>query len=344
MRFRQLGNTGLKVSEIGFGGIPIQRVNPQEVDPILDKCRSLGINFIDTARGYTVSEERIGAYLKKSGSRLDWVLATKAMDRDYKGMKKSIETSLMHLQTDVIDLYQCHFVKTQEQYDAIMAEDGAYKALLEAKAEGKIRHIGITSHSADLMLSVIEEGHFETIQFPFNIIEYQGLALFEKAHQLGMGGIVMKPMAGGAIDRGDVALKYVLNNPHISVAIPGMDTLEQVEINAGAGNCDLTYSEDDQAYIEKTIKAFGKHFCRRCGYCAPCSVGIDIPLMFTLNGYLTRYDLGEWAYQRYASSQKPHTCIHCGSCEPRCPYDLPIQEMLKDVGKNFDAFLAAREK
>ncbi len=342
MRFRILGKTGLKVSEIGFGGIPIQRVEAQEVNPILEQCRASGITFIDTARGYTVSEERIGNYFKESGSRGEWVLATKAMDRDYAGMKKSIETSLSLLQTDYIDLYQCHFVKTREQYDAIMAEDGAYKALLEAKAAGKIGHIGITSHSADLMEEVIGQGYFETIQFPFNIIEFQGLKLYEMAHNLGMGTIVMKPMAGGALDRGDVALKYVLNNPHVSVAIPGMDTLEQVEINAAAGSADLDYSLEDKAYMKETIERLGNHFCRRCGYCAPCTEGIDIPLMFTLNGYLTRYDLGEWAYQRYATGTKPHVCSHCGACEPRCPYDLPIQEMLEDVSKNFDAFIAKR--
>jgi predicted aldo/keto reductase-like oxidoreductase len=344
MRYRTLGKTGLKVSEIGFGGIPIQRVEAHEVNPILEKCRDMGITFIDTGRGYSVSEERIGRYLKESGSRQEWTLATKSMDRDYAGMKKSIETSLMLLETDRIDLYQCHFVKTREQYDAIMGEDGAYQALAEAKAAGLIGHIGITSHNADLMMEVIGEGHFETLQFPLNIIEFQGLKLYEKAHALGMGTIVMKPMAGGSIDRGDIALKYVLNNPHVSVAIPGMDTVEQVSINGAAGSNDLAYTEEDEAYMKATIEKFGNHFCRRCGYCAPCSVGIDIPLAFTLNGYLTRYDLGEWAYQRYESITPPEACIHCGACEPRCPYDLPIQDMLKDVGRNFEAFLKNRHK
>lgn len=339
MRYRTLGSTGLVVSEVGFGGIPIQRVEASAVDPILEACKANGINFIDTARGYTVSEERIGQYFKTAGNRAEWVLASKAMDRDYAGMKKAIETSLLLLQTTYIDLYQCHNIKSQDQYDAVMGPGGAYEALIEAKKAGKIKHIGVTSHSADMASVMVAEGHFESIQFPYNIIEFQGKELFEMAHARGMGVIVMKPLAGGALDRGDIAVKYVLGNPHVTVAIPGMDSIEQVIANAKAGSEDLAFTEEEKRYTEEMIQQYQNHFCRRCGYCAPCSVGIDIPMMFTLDAYLTRYDLGEWALGRYGSMTQPHACINCGACEPRCPYDLPIREMLVEVGKHFDTFI-----
>lgn len=333
---RELGLTGLSISPIGFGGIPIQRLEQDQVDAIIDQLICEQLNFIDTARAYTTSESMIGRALR-GGKRTHFIIATKSMSKSYDAMKADIQASLEALETDYIDLYQCHLVKDLEQYAQIMSEDGAYRALLEAKAEGKIRHIGITAHSYDFLASVINDLPFETIQFPFNLIERQGEPLFDIAAKRGIGVIVMKPMAGGAITSGPLSLKFILNNPHVSVAIPGMDSPIQVIENASVLKSDFTLNEQEQEEISNLRATLGANFCRRCGYCLPCPQGIDIPTQFLLEGYLKRYNLSEWAHTRYANqSTKASDCIACGSCEPKCPYDLSIIEMLTEVSKAFE--------
>ena len=160
---RNLGNTDIKIKRVGFGGIPIQRITQEETNIVIDELESQGINFIDTARGYTVSEEYIGNALQ--GRRGKFYIATKSMSRDYESMKKDIEISLSNLKTDYIDLYQIHNIKPVE-YDTIFDDDKAYKALLEAKEEGKIKNIGITSHSLEVIEKIVEGDKFATIQFP----------------------------------------------------------------------------------------------------------------------------------------------------------------------------------
>jgi len=259
------------------------------------------------------------------------------MVRDYEGMKKDIEISLNNLKTDYIDLYQFHFVKTIEDLHKIMSDDGAYKALLEAKEAGKIGHIGITSHSADILEKAITDYDvFETIQFPYNPVENQGENLFEKAHKKNIGIIVMKPIAGGAIDNGELSIKYILNNKNITIAIPGMESVEKVQKNSAVGSNSIELSREELNELEKIREDLSGGFCRRCGYCMPCVKGIDIPAQFIIEGYLMRYNLPEWASKRYEALEiKADDCIECGVCEERCPYNLNIRSMLKRVSKNF---------
>lgn len=334
MRKRLLGRTNLLVSEIGLGGIPLQRTSTEKARQVIDKCLDEGINFIDTARGYTVSEELIGNAIENNRDK--WILATKSPVRDYEGMKKEVEISLSKLKTSYIDLYQFHFVKTFEDLDKIVSKDGAYRALEEAKEDGKIGYIGITSHSADILEKALEMDVFDTIQFPYNIVENQGEKIFEIAKEKNVGVIIMKPIAGGAIEKGELSIKYVLNNPNVTVAIPGMDSEEIVIKNANVGKNPLNLTEDEIIEINKIKDELSGEFCRRCGYCLPCTKGIDIPAQFILEGYLTRYDLENWAKDRYNSLKiKASDCIECGICETKCPYDLPIISMLKRVDKNF---------
>ena len=335
MTHRTLGKTGMSLLPIGFGGIPIQRINTSEVKLIIDEMLSQGINFIDTARGYTVSESYLGEALV-NGKREQFFIATKSPAKDYEAMKLDIQTSLSQLKTDYIDLYQCHLVKDQTQSDQIMGPGGAYEALIEAKSQGLIRHIGITSHNVDLLLDVVDDMPFETLQFPYNIIERQAEGLFERANRRGIGVIVMKPLAGGALDQAELSLKFILTNPHVSVVIPGMDRVEQVVQNVSVLKKSLELSKTEVDEIEKIRLELGDTFCRRCGYCLPCVKGIDIPTQFILEGYLTRYNLTEWAQGRYeAQAIKASDCIDCGQCEPKCPYNLPIRKMLKNVSDQF---------
>lgn len=325
---RLLGNTGMKIKRVGFGGIPIQRISQKDTNDVINELEKQGINFIDTARGYTVSEEYIGNSLE--GRREKFFIATKSMSRSYESMKNDIEISLRNLKTDYIDLYQIHNLKSEE-YEDIFNEDKAYRALLEAKSEGKIKHIGITSHSLETIEKVVEDDKFETIQFPYNIVEDQADDVFKKANKKGIGIIVMKPLAGGALDDATLAIKYILSKSYIDVAIPGMDSVEQVRQNTDVlKNLELT--QEDNEKIEEIRKSLGSRFCRRCEYCLPCPVGVNIPANFLLEGYYTRYNLKDWAIQRYeATNGKASECVNCGLCETKCPYDLPIRDMLKDV-------------
>ena len=325
---RSLGNTSIKINRVGFGGLPIQRITQEETNVIIKELIKQDVNFIDTARGYTVSEEYLGNALE--GIRNKFFIATKSMSRDYDGMKKDIDISLKNLKTDCIDLYQCHVVKPHE-FEIILNENGAYKALLEARDEGKIKHIGITSHSIETIEKVLETDKFETIQFPYNIIENQAEEILKIANKKGIGTIIMKPLAGGAITDATLAIKYILNKEYIDVVIPGMDKVEQVKQNVDASiNRELT--EEDNNKIEEIKLLFGKHFCRRCEYCLPCPKNINIPQCFLLEGYYSRYNLKDWAVKRYSQlSAKASECIECGLCESRCPYELPIREMLKNT-------------
>ena len=333
MEYRILGKTGLKVSRMGFGGIPIQRIDPKGTRALMLRLREEGINYIDTARGYTVSESYLGEALE--GIRGDFILATKSMSRTKEAMAKDIDISLGNLRTDYIDLYQVHNPSVA-QLEQVVAPGGALEALQEAKAAGKIGHIGLTAHSLEVFTMGLEMPWVETIMFPYNIVESQGIDLIAKCAEKGIGFIDMKPLAGGAIEDATLALRYVCANDNVTITIPGMAELAELDQNLAAVNDTTPLTDADFARMDAIRKELGTHFCRRCNYCAPCTVGISIPSCFLFQGYLQRYGLADWAKGRYeAMSVKASACIGCGACEGRCPYSLPIRDMLKKVAQDF---------
>ncbi len=330
-----LGSTGMEVSVIGMGGIPIQRVSEEEAIDIIIECKKQGINFIDTARAYTVSEEYIGKGLKAAG-RENFYIATKAMSFDYNSMKKSIEESLNTMDIDYIDLYQIHNVVTKQQMETFLSDEGALRALKEAKEKGIVKHIGITGHIRELLMEAIDNDEFETVQFPFNPVEPQGTELLLKALQKGMGTIAMKPMAGGAFEHPLLSLKYIMNSDLITISIPGMDSTKQVVENAQIGIKSEPLTDEEQDIINKEVESLGTEFCRRCGYCKPCPEGIDIPNVFTFESYVIRYNMPEFGKLKYNQlSSKADDCVRCRKCERKCPYNLPIVEKLKHAAKTF---------
>ena len=330
---RVLGKTNLKINRIGFGGIPIQRVTQQDTNKIIDELINQGINFIDSARGYTVSEEYIGNAIE--GKRDNFILASKSMSRTYEDMLKDVDITIENFKTDYIDLYQLHNVKSDE-YENIFNDNMAYKALLDCKSQGKIKSIGITSHSIDTIKKAVRDEKFDTIQFPYNIVEDQADEIFREAHKRNIGIIVMKPLAGGAINNAKLAIKYILSKEYIDVVIPGMDSVDQVLENISVLE-NLDIDKEDELKIEDIRNQLGNRFCRRCEYCMPCPVGINIPMNFLLEGYYSRYNLKEWSKERYNSLDiKASDCVECGKCESKCPYDLPIREMLKEVTEKLD--------
>ena len=336
MKYVELGKTGLKCAVVSFGGIPIQRSDAANTMAVVDALEKYGMNYIDTARGYTVSEEYLGAALE--GRRDKFFLASKSMVRDYEGMKKEVETSLKNLRTDHIEVYQLHNLPLGD-FEKVFGPDGAYRALEEAKAAGKVDHIGATFHSLDALKKVVEEyaDKIETVMFPYNIVENQGEEVLKAAREKGMGTICMKPMAGGNLTDWTLALKYIDAQGVMDVMIPGMGDATEVERNAAAAEVLGPLTAEEEAKCEAIRKELGTTFCRRCGYCAPCTVGINIPSAFLFDNYLQHYEgLADWARGRYAAmAHTASECIECGLCETRCPYQLPIREMLKGVAKDF---------
>ncbi len=333
MEYVTLGKTGLKISRLGFGGIPIQRIDAAGTRELVRRLAEQGINYIDTARAYTVSEEYLGEALE--GLRDQFVVATKSMSRTKEAMAKDIETSLTKLRTDYIDLYQVHN-PSMEQLDTVLAPGGALEALMEAREAGKVRHIGITAHSAQVFERALELPWVETIMFPYNIVESQGEELIAKCREKNIGFVAMKPLAGGAIEDGRLALRFICANPNVTVVIPGMYALEEIEKNREAVEDKSPLSQEEQAGFQQVRDQLGSNFCRRCNYCQPCTVGISISNVFLFAGYLERYGLEGWARERYATLDvKASACVECGLCEERCPYQLPIREMLKRCAGEF---------
>ena len=327
MEYRMLGKTGLKISRMGFGGIPIQKIDAEGTKRVLRKLLVQGVNFIDTARAYTVSEEYLGYALE--GVRDQFVLASKTYSRSKEAAAADIETSLRNLRTDYIELYQIHNPSAAE-LAIVQTPDGALAALQEAKAAGKIGHIGITLHSKELFEQALELDWVETIMFPYNIVETQAQELIAKCAQKNIGFIAMKPLAGGAIDNATLALRFITANPNVTVVIPGMAAEEEVDENIAACADASALTQEELEGMEKIREFLGTQFCRRCNYCAPCNVGIPIPAVFLMEGYYSRYGLQDWAKERYAAlPKKASDCVQCGACESRCPYDLPIRDMMK---------------
>jgi predicted aldo/keto reductase-like oxidoreductase len=327
MEKRTLGRTDIKASVVGFGGIPIQGLSFADAERVLLHAFDSGIDFFDTARGYTDSEEKIGMAL---GSRRDSVyIATKAMSRDAGGMKGELEKSLRDLRTDMIDLYQFHAVGSRVQLERILGPGGALETLEKAREEGKVRWIGITGHSRDILLEAVRTGRFDTVQLPFNAIETEWEdEVLPAAHESGMGTIGMKPVAGGALADVPPAIRFTLTRG-IDISIPGMDAVEQVDENiSAAALTPLTPAELEGLANEKA--AWGELFCRRCGYCMPCPSGLNIPFLLLLEGYYNRYELKDWAISRLKTQEKKFSdCTECGQCLEKCPYSLPVPELMK---------------
>ena len=333
MQYRTLGKTNLTISRLGFGGIPIQRIDAEGTRTLMRQLNDAGVNYIDTARGYTVSEEYLGYALE--GIREDFVLATKSMARTKEAMEADIATSLKNLRTDYIDLYQVHN-PTPDQLKQVVAPGGALEALLEAKAAGKVGHLGVTAHSLDTFKMALEMDWVETIMFPYNIVESQGQELIHACAEKNIGFVCMKPLAGGAIEDATLALRYICANPDVTVVIPGMADPKELEQNIAAVADTAPITEEEQKKFQAVRDDLGTQFCRRCNYCQPCTAGISISNVFLFQGYLRRYGLGDWAKNRYSALEKKASdCVDCGLCETRCPYNLPIREMLKAAAKDF---------
>ncbi len=338
----RLGRTELMVTQIGFGGIPIQRLSDKDAVKVVRRCLDLGINFIDTANGYTTSEERIGKAIK--GRREDVYIATKTFARSHEEIKEHLDLSLKRLNVDYIDLYQFHQVNDLDAMKKILdPENGLIQDFEDARKAGKIRHIGATAHKMDTAKELIKSGRFETVMFPFNVVTCEPAdELLSLCREYDVGFINMKPMAGGMLEDAAVAFKYLFQFPDI-VIIPGIEKVNEIEeiVSLYEGSHTMTDAEKDK--MERLREELGTQFCRRCDYCQPCQQEIPISMLMTFPSFVKRLP-PDWYLKNPripAMMEKAADCIECGECEDRCPYNLPIREMIKENYELFQKIKAA---
>jgi len=333
----RLGKTEMMVSKLGFGGIPIQRLSEDEAVAVVRRCLELGITFIDTANGYTTSEERIGKAI--SGQREGLILATKSGARTREGVEEHLKLSLKRLGVESIDLYQFHGVSNFEALETVLAPDGPMAVVQEAKKAGVIKHIGFSSHSMDVAKEGVKSDRFETIMFPFNFITSEPAdELLPLAREHDVGFIDMKPLAGGLLDNVTIAFKYLFQFPDI-VPIPGIEKIEEIEeiVQVLAGSWEMTEAEKRE--MAQLREELGTRFCRRCEYCQPCTEGIPISMVMNARSFYKRLPVERFfsGMGIAQSIEKAANCIECGECEERCPYNLPIRDMLAEQVEWFEA-------
>jgi predicted aldo/keto reductase-like oxidoreductase len=324
----KLGGTGLEVSEVGFGGIPIIPLPKNEAVSIVKYCFDLGITFFDTANMYPTSEEKIGIALKTVRDQV--VIATKTTQRDADGAAAHIDTSLKQLKTDWIDIYQVHNVSNGETLEQILAPQGAYEAIVRARDAGKIRFIGISSHSIQTAMEALKTGLFQTLQFPFNFIENDPEdELFPFACQNDVGIIGMKPLGGGLLERADLCFGFLQQHPHV-VPIPGIRAKREADQIIEWYRHPQRLSRSDLKEMQKIQTVLGEKFCHRCEYCMPCEQGVQIPSVLIFQAAAKRLSpegVSAWLAKAMESVTE---CIECGQCEEKCPYNLPIADLLKE--------------
>ncbi len=327
MRYIMLGKTGLEVSEVGFGAIPIIRLSATEAVMVLRRAFDHGITLFDTANMYLDSEEKIG--LAFNGIRSRIVLATKTFKRDRAGAEADIDLSLRRLRTDHIDLLQIHQLSLTRDYEAVTGPDGAMEAVFRAKQDGKIRCIGVTSHSIEMAVKLVETGLFSTVQFPLNFIESKAVEeLHPLARQKEMGILAMKPFGGGLLDRADLCFKYLRQFPDV-IPLPGFDAVGQVDQVVAIYESENVVSPEALAAMEGYRTELGQQFCRRCEYCQPCEHGVMITPAMGYPIIARRMSDAKAAGFAKKMMESVRNCVECGECEERCPYGLPIPEMLK---------------
>jgi predicted aldo/keto reductase-like oxidoreductase len=327
MKLIQLGNTGIAISELGFGGIPILRLPAATAVGILHHAYERGITFYDTANAYRDSEAKIGQAF--AGMRERVVIATKTTMRDEAGALAHLENSLKMLRTDYIDLYQLHQIAREEDWENVTAPGGALAAIAKAKAQGQIRFIGVTSHSLPMAVKLVKTGLFSTIQFPFNFIESAPQdELFIAARELGVGIIAMKPFAGGVIDNAAVSFKFLRQFPDV-IPIPGFDAEHQIDEVVSFYDHPNTVTEADRQMMDKYRTELGQAFCRRCEYCRPCPNGVLITPAMGYKVLAGRMSPAIAVQFGAAPMESIKQCNHCGICITRCPYNLSIPDILQ---------------
>lgn len=334
-----LGSTGIRVPQNGFGALPIQRVEKDEAVKILRKAYDGGMRFFDTARAYSDSEVKLGeafgnGYIKRE----EIIIASKTTSKTPEAFWKDLETSLNNLKTDYLDIYQFHLMG-----QCFRPGDGTgmYECMLEAKAQGKIRHIGGTAHKIGIARELAESGLYETVQYPISYLaDEQETELIRLCNSNNVGVICMKGLAGGLITDSRAAMAFV---SQFDGTVPIWGIQRESELDEWLSYMENTpvMDEEIQAFIDSERKELGGEFCRGCGYCMPCTVGIQINQCNRMSLMLRRAPSDVWLNEHWQTEMnRIEECISCGACLPKCPYELDIPRLLKKNLEDYREVLA----
>ena len=325
----RLGRTGLVVSKLGLGGIQLTKISTDQAIQVITTGLNLGVTFLETARGYGDSEEKIGKAIK--GRRDKVVIATKAGAKSAKEIQQRIEESLKALDTDYVDLYQYHGCDTKEAYENITKTGSVLEGMLKSKEQGKIKAVGFSSHQLELALEIIDDDVFDSAQLPISFmnVENHQKGLFEKAKQRDIGLIAMKPFGGGRLSNAKLCMAYQLSLDNVAATV-GVETCQQVRELVELTENPPVLTESDRDEMERIRKELGTRFCRACNYCQPCPQDIKIYQVLWLPVYINQLTIDKVLTKetielvRYAAN-----CNECRECEKRCPFDLKIVDGLK---------------
>lgn len=336
MRQMTLGRTGITAPQNGFGALPIQRADMETAVKILRRAYEGGIRFFDTARAYSDSEEKLGNALADVRDQV--YIATKTTARTPEEFRSHLETSLKCLRTDQIDLYQFHLAEA-----CYRPGDGTglYECMLQAKAEGKIRHIGVTAHKLGVARECVESGLYETLQFPFSYLSSeQEQELVRLCGERQMGFIAMKGLAGGLINNSRAAMAFMSQFPHV-MPIWGIQRMEELEEWLSYMEETPKMDEEIAAFIAREKQELVGEFCRGCGYCMPCPEGILINNCARMSLMVRRAPSAMWLGEEWQKNMKKiEDCKECGQCREQCPYELDTPKLLKKNYEDYRKILA----
>ena len=327
----QLGSTGIIIEKNGFGCLPIQRVTKEEAAYLLRKAVDGGMNYFDTARAYTDSEEKMGYAF--AGMRDKLVIATKTLAQTGEDMKRDLETSLRMLGTDYIDVYQFHNPAFCPKPGG---EDDLYDAALEAKTQGKIRHLAITNHRLAVAHEAVDSGLYALLQFPYSYLSGpKEQELVDKCRAKGMGFVAMKGMAGGLLRDGTIAAAWMARQEGV-VPIWGVQHEWELDQFLACVKQTPELSEEYQAVIDRDRAELTGGFCRSCGYCMPCPVGIQINQCARMSLMLRRMPYADYVTEYWQGEMKKiENCLRCGKCASKCPYGLDTPSLLQENYKEY---------
>jgi uncharacterized protein len=342
MKQIRFGRTELMVSEIAFGGIPVMRLSFEKGVRLVEDVIDRGVNFIDTAHGYGDSEAKIGAALAGGGKRNSLIISSKSPGRDRKTFKEHLDLSLSRLKTDCIDIYHLHNVSTPKDFDQITAPGGALEALQNAVQAGKVRFPAVSSHAADTALRCIDTDAFDVLQFPLNFVDTQGEEnILSRVKDLDLGFLAMKPLGGGLLDDAGLCFRYLQQFDGI-VPDPGIEDISELDEIITLYAAKRNLSDEDWEQIERIRTELGGQWCHRCDYCQPCPQDIKISLVLITNSIMKRMSFEAANNFVEPAMRTAAGCIECGDCVERCPYDLPIPDLLKERRKMWAEFAAGR--
>ena len=334
----RLGSTDIVVQKNGFGALPMQRVTKDQAVALVRKAYEGGITFFDTARAYTDSEEKLGEALM--GIRDKVFVATKTAAATAEGFWKDLEQSLTYLKTDYVDIYQFHNPAfCPKPGDGT----GLYEAILEAKAQGKVRHIGITNHRLKVAVEAVESGLYETLQFPFSYLSAkQELDLVEQCRKADVGFIAMKALSGGLITNSAAAYAFMAQHEHV-LPIWGIQRESELDEFLSYVDNPPSMTEELKAVIDGDRAELAGEFCRGCGYCMPCPAGIEINTCARMSLLLRRSpSAGHLNEKSQAMMKKIEDCLHCGQCKIKCPFELDTPALLEKNYKDYKEVLAGK--